>query len=79
MSFNSSKVGVLLCSTLMAVVFVPVGCKKANSYGTFATPDEAGAALLNAVKSGDENQVLAVFGPQAKNVVLSGDTTQDKA
>jgi Protein of unknown function (DUF2950) len=76
---NSRKVGVLLCSTLIAVVFFPVACKKASSYETFASPDEAGAALFQAAKSGDENQVLAVFGPQAKNVVFSGDTSQDKA
>jgi len=78
MSFNKRRVGVTLCSILMAAMVGFVGCKKAPSYETFATPDEAGDALLQAAKSGDQNQVLAVFGPQAKNVIFSGDATQDK-
>jgi hypothetical protein len=79
MSRNSRRVRVTICSTLMAVMVVLVACKKTPSYETFASPDEAGDALLQAAKSGDQNQVLAVFGPQSKNVIFSGDATQDKA
>ncbi|MGD0646433.1 MAG: DUF2950 domain-containing protein [Acidobacteriaceae bacterium] len=79
MSLSSRRVGVTICITLMAVMVVLVGCKKTPSYQTFASPDEAGDGLLQAAKSGDQNQVLAVFGPQAKNVIFSGDATQDKA
>jgi hypothetical protein len=80
MSLNRRRVGVTICSTLMAAVMVVlVACKKSPSYQTFASPDEAGDALLQAAKSGDQNQVLAVFGPQSKNIVFSGDATQDKA
>ena len=79
MSLKSRRVGVSICSIVMAAMVVFVGCKKAPTYETFATPDEAGDALLQAAKSGDQNQVLAVFGPQAKNVIFSGDATQDKA
>jgi hypothetical protein len=75
----SRRAGVTICLTLMAAMVVLGGCKKAPSYQTFASPDEAGDALLQAAKSGDQNQVLAVFGPQAKNVIFSGDATQDKA
>jgi hypothetical protein len=79
MSLSSRRVGVTICSTLLALMVVFVACKKSPPYETFATPDEAGDALLQAAKSGDQNQVLAVFGPQSKNVIFSGDATQDKA
>jgi hypothetical protein len=79
MSLNSRRVRVTICSTLMVVMVVLVACKKTPSYETFASPDEAGDALLQAAKTGDQNQVLAVFGPQSKNVIFSGDATQDKA
>ena len=45
---------------------------------TFASPDEAGAALLAAAKSGNQDTILAIFGPQSKEIVDSGDPTQNK-
>ena len=48
------------------------------SQSTFASPEEAGQALVEAAKSGDENAVLAVFGPGSKEIIYSGDATQDK-
>jgi Protein of unknown function (DUF2950) len=50
----------------------------AASQSTFASPEEAGKALVEAAKSGDENAVLAVFGPDSKEIIYSGDATQDK-
>jgi len=49
-----------------------------SSQRTFASPEEAGKALLDAAKSGDQDTVLAVFGPGSKEVIYSGDATQDK-
>jgi len=48
------------------------------SQSTFASPAEAGKALVEAAKSGDENAVLAVFGPGSKEIIYSGDAAQDK-
>ena len=50
----------------------------AASQRTFASPEEAGKALVEAAKTGDENAVLAVFGPGSKEIIYSGDATQDK-
>jgi len=57
-----------------------VGCNKTAkpSYQVFASPDDAGNGLLAAVGSGDPNAILAVFGPDSKDIVLSGDPVQDK-
>ena len=57
-----------------------VGCNKTAkpSYQVFASPDDAGNGLLAAVGSGDPNAILAVFGPDSKDIVLSGDPVQDR-
>lgn len=46
---------------------------------TFATLDDAGAALLAATKTGDRGTLLAIFGPDASDLIFSGDAAQDKA
>jgi hypothetical protein len=71
---------------LLLVFLIPlVSCAKsetaaaaASDQRTFASPEEAGKALLDAAKSGDQDTVLAIFGPGSKEVIYSGDATQDK-
>src|SRR5271170_219485 len=46
---------------------------------TFATADEAVLALLKASKDENQEEMLAVFGDQGKDLVYSGDPVQDKA
>ena len=64
----------------LAIVILLAGCSKSAkpSYQTFASPDDAGNALLTAAKSGDPNAVIAVFGPDSKDIVVTGDPVQDK-
>jgi hypothetical protein len=66
---------------LLALIIFLVSCGKSDkpSYRVFASPDDAGNGLLEAAKSGDQNAVLAVFGPESKEIIFSGDATQDKA
>jgi hypothetical protein len=45
---------------------------------TFASPAEAGAAVQEAAKAGDEAGLLAIFGPEAKEILFSGDAVEDK-
>jgi len=45
---------------------------------TFATPQEAGKALHEAVKANDSPAILAVLGQSASSVIASGDEVQDK-
>ena len=44
----------------------------------FATPADAGAAFLEAAKSGDQAALLAIFGPDGKTALFSGDPVKDK-
>lgn len=71
---------------LLLVLLIPlVSCAKSGTAAavgsgqkTFASPEEAGKALLDAAKSGDQDTVLAIFGPGSKEIIYSGDATQDK-
>jgi hypothetical protein len=45
---------------------------------TFASPDDAGKGLFEAAKSGNQETVLAIFGPGSKELILTGDAAEDK-
>jgi len=45
---------------------------------SFASPEEAVSALVDAVKSGDESAMHAVLGPYSGKLISSGDPVQDQ-
>lgn len=45
---------------------------------SFATPEDAAKALVEAVRAKDSNAVLAVLGPKARRWLLSGDAVADR-
>ncbi|HUM17132.1 MAG TPA: DUF2950 domain-containing protein [Candidatus Nitrosotalea sp.] len=45
---------------------------------TFATPQEAAQALLDAAGRNDTAALLQLFGPQGRDIVESGDPTEDR-
>src|SRR5579863_8700903 len=45
---------------------------------TFATPQEAAQALVDAAGQDDTAALLKLFGPQSTDVVKSGDPAEDK-
>jgi Protein of unknown function (DUF2950) len=65
----------------LAILLSLASCSKHNqpSYSVFASPEEAGNALLQAAQSGDQNAALAIFGPDSKAIIFSGDAVQDKS
>jgi hypothetical protein len=79
MKWRSRCVVVLWLATVM---FFP-GCSQSGPAAAgpklFATPEDAGKSLYDAAKSGDTNALLATFGPEAKDLIYSGDAVQDKA
>src|SRR5260370_20909151 len=46
---------------------------------TFATPQEAAQALVDAAAANDAAALLQIFGPGGKDIVQSGDAAEDKA
>src|SRR5271170_961287 len=53
--------------------------KKEVAQKTFASPADAGAAFSDAAKSGDQVDLISIFGPETKDVLFSGDAVKDKA
>ena len=65
-----------------AIVAFSGGCQKSEQAPSgpkgFASPDAAAGALYVATKTGDSNALLAIFGPGATELIVSGDPVQDK-
>jgi hypothetical protein len=86
---KSPVVRVAVCSALIVMlVSVPACRRKADNMAvgttgeetqkTFASPAEAGAALHDAAKSGDQVALAAIFGPDMTDVLFSGDPVKDQ-
>jgi hypothetical protein len=46
---------------------------------TFASPEEAAKALVDALKTGDKAEMSVLFGPGSEALISSGDDVEDKA
>jgi len=73
---------------LLLLVIALVGCSKQPNSAetqqqvtqkTFASPEAAAKSLVEAAKSDDRNTMLAIFGPESKDIIYSGDAAEDKA
>jgi hypothetical protein len=86
MSWTHKSQGVRLvgCMAVAALSMSLGSCKKTTpevstpAQRTFASPAEAGAAFLQAAKSGDQAGLLAIFGSDSKDVLFTGETVKDK-
>lgn len=55
-----------------SIAVAPVGAR------AFATPDDAAAALIKAAGDFNVDELMAILGPEGKDIVASKDTVQDK-
>ena len=80
MSLKLHRTGLTARLLLLGLVIPLAACNKSQkpSVSVFATPDEAGNALLAAAKSGDQAAMVAIFGPESKELISSGDAVEDK-
>jgi DUF2950 family protein len=80
MSRATRRIAISAQFILLTLIIALVACHKSDkpSFKLFASPDDAGNGLLAAAKSSDPNTMLAVFGPDSKDIILSGDAVQDK-
>jgi Protein of unknown function (DUF2950) len=76
---------VALFFSLLTLASFLIACSKSEkpasqsvTQRTFASPEDAGAALLDAAKADDENAMVAIFGPEFNTVLRSGDAVKDK-
>jgi Protein of unknown function (DUF2950) len=82
MSLKTRRSALAIRLLLLALIIPVAACNKAAekpSAKVFASPDDAGTALLEAAKSGDQNALVVIFGPESKELIASGDAVQDKA
>jgi Protein of unknown function (DUF2950) len=80
MSVELQRVALKSTLPLLALIISLTSCQKIEkpSIKVFATPDEASNALLAAAKSRDQTAALAIFGPDSKEIISSGDAVEDK-
>jgi len=83
MSPKSHRNAFTIWLLLLTIILPLAACRKSEtpdkpSIKVFASPDDASSALLAAAKSGDQNAILAIFGPDSREIILSGDAVQDK-
>jgi hypothetical protein len=79
LKLRTTVFGLLLLLSVIALA----ACSKSDkpdtaSASVFASPDDAGNALVAAIKSGDQNSLAAIFGPDSKQIISSGDAVEDK-
>jgi hypothetical protein len=71
-------------AAVAVIIGLSCGCKKAieqqQSGGpkTFSSPESAGTAVYSAAKAGDTNAVLAIFGTEGKEYLVTDDPTLDR-
>jgi hypothetical protein len=80
LSRNCLSVALLTLAVLLASCAKPEKAaeKKGESQRTFTSPADAGSALFEAAKTGDQNALLAIFGADGKEILFSGDAVEDK-
>ena len=69
----------LMAAALIALVISGPSLAATVKQRTFASPEEAVKALVEALKSKDAKALEAIFGPGSKDLVSSGDPVADSA
>jgi hypothetical protein len=70
----------VVASALVVLFFISnAGYAATPSQKSFASPEDAVRALVDALKSNDTKALSAIFGPDSKELVFSGDPVADKS
>jgi len=70
-----------ICFFLSAVCMALTGCSKSAMYSKqigFASSDQAANAFVKAVRENNNHELLKIFGPEAKELIWSGDKVRDQ-
>ncbi len=72
----------IIAAAMVAAGFYQIGISaevNQTKQKNFPSPEEAVKSLVDAVKSNNTKELLAIFGPAGKEIVSSGDAVADKA
>jgi len=73
-----NPIGFWFGAALLAVAPTLVSAAPQAGARTFASPQEAAQALIDAAGHNDSAAMLRIFGPEGKDIVESGDPAEDK-
>ena len=74
---RSASHSLMLCATALTCAFA-LGCGGTPTQKMFATPEDAVKAVIEAVKTGNQEEFKAIFGPDTEEVLTSGDPVADR-
>jgi Protein of unknown function (DUF2950) len=83
-SFQTSQLGIAGKVASVAVLLAGIAFSNISAAAqqagqkTFHSAAEASKALIAALKSDDQSQLMVILGPDAKDIVSSGDSAEDK-
>jgi hypothetical protein len=69
----------LACGTALLLSVSPLVSAAPAEQQTFATPEAAVSALINALRADDDGALLSIFGPAHKRLVVSPDRAENTA
>jgi len=82
---NKERSALYLVRFLAAAVVVVIGLTFAGMAAgavtkqkSFATPEDAVKAVITAARNNNDKELIAIFGPSAKDLIFSGDAVADK-
>ncbi len=78
---GKNKLHSLMLAGIVVMLLSFAACNKPSAPEgpkTFASPEEAGKALVQATGAQDKDAILAIFGPGSQDVLSTGDPAQDK-
>lgn len=82
MTFGKIHAALLLLLSMLVALAGEVPCQAApvqNVQKSFASPETAAKALLQAVRKNDIRQTVAILGPGSREIISSGDPVADRA
>jgi hypothetical protein len=75
--YSATVPGFAVLAILLGGCFPPVTLAQQPGQKTFSSPQEASSALVAAMQSNDEKALLEFLGPDGKQIISSGDETED--
>jgi len=76
--FELKVAGKATMLVFFAFALVPFAAAQQAGQKTFSSASQATKALVSALKTDNESALLEILGPNAKDIVSSGDATEDK-
>jgi Protein of unknown function (DUF2950) len=77
--FDKTPLLLALVIAMLTALFAPDATAAMTKQKTFASPEDAVKAMVNAMKAVDKAESSAIFGPGSESLISSGDDVKDKA